>query len=156
MDRIDLVLKWGIAAGGSGIGFIFGGFTMGMAYLFLAVVLDFVTGWLAGAKTTGLLSKTSYNGIKRKIFIFVMVAVGHILDMVLGSSLTVVSDMLSWVPPALLSEGHIMRDAIIIWYLLNELLSITENAGKAGLYVPPFLKQIIAVLKPPAENQKGE
>lgn len=156
MDRLDLVVKWGIAAGGSGIGFVFGGFTMGMAYLFLAVVLDFITGWIAGAKTTGLLSKTSYNGIKRKVFIFVMVAVGHMLDSVLGPATAGIVEKLDFgFPVQLLSEGHVIRDAIVIAYLLNEILSITENAGRAGIWIPSFVKKLIAVLKP-EENKGGE
>lgn len=157
MERIDLVVKWGVGIGGAGIGFVFGGFTMGMAYLFLAVILDFVTGWIAGAKTTGLLSKTSYDGIKRKVFIFVMVAVGHMLDSILGPTVAVIVEKLDFgFPVELLSEGHVIRDAIVIAYLLNEILSITENAGKAGLWIPSFVKKIIAVLKPAEENKGGE
>ncbi len=34
-----------------------------------------------------------------------------------------------------------------VWYILNELLSITENAGRMGAPVPKWLANYIAVLK---------
>ena len=34
-----------------------------------------------------------------------------------------------------------------VWYLLNEALSITENAGRMGARVPEWLMRYIAVLK---------
>ena len=34
-----------------------------------------------------------------------------------------------------------------VWYLLNELLSIVENAGRMGAAVPDWLLKYIAVLK---------
>ena len=34
-----------------------------------------------------------------------------------------------------------------VWYLLNEALSITENAGRMGAPVPEWLMKYIAVLK---------
>ena len=33
------------------------------------------------------------------------------------------------------------------WYILNETLSITENAGRMGAPVPEWLVKYIAVLK---------
>ena len=34
-----------------------------------------------------------------------------------------------------------------VWYILNEALSITENAGRIGAPVPAWLTKYIAVLK---------
>ena len=36
---------------------------------------------------------------------------------------------------------------VAVWYLLNELLSIVENAGRMGAAVPDWLLKYIAVLK---------
>jgi len=36
---------------------------------------------------------------------------------------------------------------VAVWYILNELLSIIENAGRMGAQVPEWLQRYIAVLK---------
>lgn len=45
---------------------------------------------------------------------------------------------------------------VTVWYLLNELLSITENAGRMGAPVPDWLKKYIAVLKGKIDTQGDE
>jgi phage-related holin len=35
----------------------------------------------------------------------------------------------------------------MVWYILSELGSITENAGKMGAPVPKFLKEAIVLFK---------
>ena len=44
---------------------------------------------------------------------------------------------------------------VTVWYLLNEILSIIENAGRMGAPVPDWLRRYVAVLKDRIE-QKGE
>ena len=36
---------------------------------------------------------------------------------------------------------------VLAWYILMELGSITENVGKMGAPVPPWLRRAIAILK---------
>lgn len=36
---------------------------------------------------------------------------------------------------------------VAVWYLLNELLSIIENAGRMGAHVPEWLCKYISVLR---------
>ena len=36
---------------------------------------------------------------------------------------------------------------VVVWYVLNELLSIVENAGRMGAPLPEFLKKLISQLK---------
>lgn len=67
-----------------------------------------------------------------------MVAVGHLVDGVLG-------------------DGHLFRDTVAFFYIANELLSITENGGKLGAPVPSVIIQAIEVLKGKGgnDNDKG-
>ena len=41
---------------------------------------------------------------------------------------------------------------VAVWYLLNELLSIIENAGRMGADVPEWLLKYISVLKDKIDN----
>lgn len=45
---------------------------------------------------------------------------------------------------------------VAAWYILNELLSITENAGRMGAPVPKWLVKYIAVLKSKIDDKGSE
>ena len=45
---------------------------------------------------------------------------------------------------------------VTVWYLLNVLLSIVENAGMMGAPVPDWLARYIAMLKNKIDTQGGE
>lgn len=45
---------------------------------------------------------------------------------------------------------------VTVWYLLNELLSIVENAGRMGAPVPDWLARYIAMLKNKIDTRGGE
>jgi toxin secretion/phage lysis holin len=91
------------------------------------VVIDYITGLLASGVEGKLSSKVGYKGIAKKIMIFCLVAVGHLVDKGIGKEM--------------------IENAVIFFYLGNELLSILENAGRAGLDIPEPLKNAVVVLK---------
>ena len=49
----------------------------------------------------------------------------------------------------------IIRDTVVIGYITNEAISILENAGLMGLYIPPFLRNAINILKQRSEKVEG-
>ena len=73
-----------------------------------------------------------FVGIAKKVAIFFLVAVAHLVDVAIG-------------------QGDVVRDATIFFYLANELVSILENCGRLGLPVPEVIKKAVVVLK-----NKGE
>src|SRR5690606_20413472 len=100
-----------IAVGGAAASYLFGGWSALLSILLTFVVLDYVTGFLAAAKKGKLNSEVGLWGIAKKVAIFFVVAVAHLVDTALG-------------------DAHLFRDAAIFFYLANELLSITENTGR--------------------------
>lgn len=120
--------KSAVAAGGAAATYLFGGWSSLLAVLLTFVVIDYVSGVMAAGVEGKLASRVGLAGIARKVFIFAMVAIAHLIDSALG-------------------DQHVLRDATIFFYLANELLSIIENAGRVGLPVPAPIQKAVEVLK---------
>jgi toxin secretion/phage lysis holin len=128
------ILKVLIAIGGGAISYTFGGWDTLLQILVLFVAIDYSTGFLSAAVKGKLKSKVGLKGIAMKVGIFVIVAVAHAVDKVLGL------------------DGSLFRDAAIFFYLANEVLSITENAGSMGVPIPPKITKMIEVLRSKGEQ----
>lgn len=124
----SMIYKWGAAAGGAALSFLFGGWSMLLGVLLAFVVADYMTGIVAAYFERSLSSNVGLKGIAKKICIFGIVTVGHLVDMVLGL-------------------GQVMMQAAIFFYLANELLSMIENVGRIGIPIPPGFSQAVEVLK---------
>lgn len=113
--------------------FLYGDWTILLTILLVLSILDFISGIVAGFVEGELKSKIGMIGIARKVFIFLMVAVAHLIDLLLIES-------------GMETKALIMT-MVIVFYAVNEILSITENAGRIGLPVPEQIKSAILVLK---------
>jgi len=90
-------------------------------------------------KGYGWSSKKGAKGIIKKVGYLCVIAVAMVVDYVIAR----VSGQLGMQAPAKAFFGLL----VAVWYLLNELLSIVENAGRMGAAVPDWLLKYIAVLK---------
>lgn len=127
--------KAAFAGGGAAVTFLFGGWSALLSVLVAFVFFDYISGVVAASAEGKLKSKVGLIGIARKVFIFGMVAVAHLVDTALG-------------------DQNFVRDATIFFYLANELLSIIENAGRIGLPVSELIKRAVEVLKGKGETQR--
>lgn len=130
----EIFYKTGATVTGGLIGFLWGEWSPLLQILLALSVMDYGTGLLASGIEGKLNSKVGFKGIAKKILIFIMVAVGHLVDRTIG-------------------DGHMIRDAIIFFYLGNELLSILENVGRTGLPVPEQIKNAVQILKGKGEGK---
>ncbi|MNE69822.1 Holin family protein [compost metagenome] len=131
---MDNFLKFIIALAGTSASFLFGGWSSLLNILLAFVIIDYVTGVGAAAKEGRLNSTAGVWGIAKKVSIFAIVAVSHMVDSALGNS-------------------HLFRDAAIFFFLANELLSFLENAGRMGAPIPPVLRKAVEVLKGKGADQ---
>ncbi|EAC4367921.1 holin family protein [Listeria monocytogenes] len=121
-------IQLAIASGGGIIGWYVGG-TDGLIYTLVTfVVVDYVTGLLRAINEKKLSSKIGAKGITKKIMIFLLVGVAHMLDV------------------EVIKGGNVLRDAVIFFYISNEGISLLENAAAIGLPVPEKLKEILQQL----------
>ena len=127
---IDLVwakIQGAITVIGGWLGYFLGGLDGLMIALVVFVILDYVTGIMC-AINDWKSSAVGFRGICRKVLIFLLVGVAHIVDLhVVGS-------------------GSALRGAVVCFYLSNEGVSMLENAAHLGLPIPEKLKAILEQL----------
>lgn len=128
MKDIINTLQIVVAAVGGYIGYFLGGLD-GFLYALVAfVVIDYLTGIMVAILEKRLSSEVGFRGIFKKVLIFSLVAVAHIVD------------------SQLIQTGSAVRTAVIFFYLSNEGISIIENAAKIGLPIPEKFKTVLEQL----------
>lgn len=128
---IDLVwtkIQLAFTAIGGWLGAYLGGVDGLMIALIVFVVLDYITGIMCGVVDKQLSSEIGFKGLFKKVLIFALVGVAHIID------------------TNVIGTGSPLRSAVICFYLSNEGLSIMENAAHLGLPIPDKLKGILSQL----------
>jgi len=125
-----------VAVLGGYIGYFLGGWD-GFLYALVAfVVIDYITGIMVAVLEKRLSSEVGFRGIFKKVLIFSLVAVGHIID------------------SKLIQNGGAIRTAVIFFYLSNEGISILENTAKIGLPIPERLREVLEQINGDGEKTK--
>ena len=135
-------LQVGFVGIGGFLGWALGGMD-GFVYMLITfVVIDYLTGIMCAVVEKKLSSEVGFRGIFKKITIFAMVAVGHMVDThIIG-------------PVGLVGDYAAIRTAVIFFYLANEGLSMLENSVRLGLPIPQNLKDILTKLHGKEEESK--
>ena len=132
--QVENVVKTIVAVAGAVTSYLFGGWSALLNILLTFVVADYITGVTAAAKEGRLNSEVGAWGIVRKVGIFAIVALAHLVDTALG-------------------DAHLFRDASIFFFLANELLSVIENLGRVGVPTPPVIQRAVEVLRGKSEGE---
>ena len=138
MKEVWNVIQLVFTAIGGWLGWFLGGCD-GLLYALIAfVTLDYITGLMCAIVDHKLSSAVGFKGIFRKVLIFALVGIGHILDsQVIGS-------------------GSVLRTAVIFFYISNEGVSLVENAAHLGLPVPEKLKAVLSQLHNKDDSDKNK
>ena len=96
--------------------------------LIVFTIIDYISGITAASMEGKLNSREGFNGIKKKVFIFLLVGVAHVSEQVIDN------------------DSALLRNGVICFYLSNEGISILENSVKIGLPIPEMLKNILEKL----------
>lgn len=130
---------------------LFGAWSLALTILCVCMGIDYLSGLVvagvfhASPKSAGggLDSNAGWKGLFRKVATLVIVLMAHFVDVLFGTAY--------------------IRDAVVVAFTINEILSIIENCGLMGAYVPPFLLKAIDVLRRrteppeiPEDDAKGE
>ena len=122
----------------------FGGWDTGLATLVVFMGIDYVSGIIVAGvfhnsrktENGALESGIGWKGLCRKGMTLLFVLIAYRLDLAIGTTY--------------------IRDAVVIGFIANELISITENAGLMGIPLPGIIIKAIEVLSKKAEVDKLE
>ena len=129
------VIKAISAAVGGVVGFLFGQLN-GLFWAVIALMaIDYVTGVIVAVLDKKLSSEVGFRGLVKKLFILVLIAVGHILD------------------AYIIGQGAAVMTAVMLFFAANEGISILENAAALGLPVPKKLREVLDQLKHESEGE---
>ena len=123
---------------GGWLGYFLGGCDGLLIALVVFAVTDYITGVMCAIADKKLSSEIGFRGICRKVIIFMLVGIAHVLDV------------------NVIATGSVLRTAVIFFYLSNEGVSLLENAAHLGLPVPEKLKDVLEQLHDRAEKEKEE
>ena len=128
------IIQLAFAAIGGWLGWFLGGCD-GLLFVLVAFsAADYITGVMCAIADHKLSSAIGFRGICRKVMIYTLVGVAHLLD------------------AYVIGNGAVLRTATIFFYLSNEGLSLLENAAYLGLPIPEPLKAVLVQLHERSEK----
>ena len=135
LTETKAAIMGGAALIGGMISQAFGGWDAALITLLIFMAVDYVSGLIVAgvfqasdkSESGSLSSAACWQGLVRKGMTLVIVLVAAQLDKVLGTAF--------------------VRDAVVIAYIVNETISIIENAGLMGLPVPDVIMSAIEQLQ---------
>ena len=141
MNAKDLICT-AIGAIGGAIAAAFGGWNAALLALSICMAIDYFTGVIVAlvfhrspkSDSGGLNSSVGFKGLLRKIAVLLIVVVANQVDILIGTTY--------------------VRDAVVIGFCANEIISVLENAGLMGIPIPSVLLKAIDVLKNKGEKKE--
>lgn len=136
---MDNLYKIAAAAAGAVISF-FTGIPVIMWVLIAMMTLDYVTGLMTGmmgvsSKTERgkLSSRAAFDGLMRKIMIFLVVILSVLVDLAVqyGAGVTF----------------NAVTGATCLWFIASEGVSVLENAAELGVPIPGILRKALELLQ---------
>ena len=132
-----------IGAAGTLLSAALGGWDHAIITLLSFMAIDFVTGWAVAVvfgkshktESGGYSSAIGLKGLCKKGMILLLVVVANLLDQQIGA--------------------NYVRDGVCIAFMVNEGMSILENAALMGIPIPAIITKVLDVLKADSEDVKA-
>lgn len=123
---------------------IFGGWSIALTILVICMAIDYGSGLVvagvfhASPKSMGggLDSNVGWKGLVRKVATLVIIFIAHFVDLLIGT--------------------EYIRDAVVIAFTINEIVSVLENCALMGVPIPKVLLKGIDILHQQASDGEQE
>lgn len=129
----DKIVKT-LAAIGGAIAGLFGGWDTMLKVLVVAMVIDYISGWIVAIMGNSLKtesgkldSEVAWKGLLKKGLALLVVLLGAMLDKAVGQD--------------------VFRNMVVWFYIANEGLSILENLALAGVPFPQSVKRMLEQMR---------
>ncbi len=129
MNDITEWVDWAFAGIGAVLVWFFGGADGLIVALIAFTCMDYFTGIIAAGIQHQISSRVGFKGIAKKVVIFVLVGIAHVID------------------KQFLGQTAVLRDAIVLFFCANEGMSILENADVIGVPIPEKLRELFLQMK---------
>ena len=129
MKSLWYSIQIAIVSIGTSVAWFLGGMDMYLYALIFFIIADYVTGVMKSIVNRSLSSQIGTKGIFKKTTIFILIGLTNLID------------------EYLLKGNGIFKNAVILFYISNEGISILENAYVIGLPIPEKLNNFLKQLK---------
>lgn len=151
------MIKTGFTVIGSIIGNKLGILAPAMLLLIFLMMVDYVSGMLASKKeAVEYPNDARYGWSSKKSIIGIYKKVGYMLTVLVAVS----TDYLIYKFLGEMGISYQMKTTfgllVVIWLILNELLSILENASRMGAVLPQFVSNALVELKKNIERENDK
>lgn len=133
------VIKAACSAALAGLAAYFGVLAVPLCVLLVVMALDYISGLGKAWVTRSLCSRIGLVGILKKVGYLLVAAVGMVVDYIINSVLAQVG--------VDIGATYFVGLLVIVWLVVNELLSIIENAAQIGVPIPAWLHTLVERLK---------
>lgn len=116
--------------------------------LTVVMAVDYLTGMFSASREGKLNSRTGVIGLIKKVGYLALVGVGMVVDYLMTSALAQIG-VNSGMP-------NLFGLMVIIWLIINELISILENLGEIGVPLPSFLVNAVKSLQNKVDSESGK
>lgn len=139
------IIKGSATAALAALGAYCGELMIPLAVLLAAMIADYISGMAKAWTTAQLSSRVGILGIVKKLSYLLIVCAGMGVDWVIATAATAAGIDLG--------VTYFVALLVIIWLVINELLSIVENVAAMGVHVPKFLLKLIGHIKNRVEDK---
>lgn len=117
--------------------YLIGGIDHLIKAFIIFMIIDYALGLMVGFTHKNIESKKAFKGLFKKVAMILMVIAAVQLDLATDS-------------------GNFMRNAMILFLIGMEGISMIENLGKLGIKVPKFLSNALVQLQMDNDNKKDD
>ena len=116
--------------------------------LLVVMIIDYATGMFKAWINASLSSRIGLIGILKKVGYLLVVCTAGVIDWLISSGLDKIGIKID--------VGFYIGVIVVIWFIINELISILENLAIIGVPLPKFLTSLIHKLKVAVEGKVTE